>query len=102
MRRRGLSLDALHDLCGARVLVESVPECYEVLGVACGLWPHVPEAFDDYIASPKKNGYQSLHAVFRLPCGHTIEVQIRTYEQHREAEFGTAAHWRYKLATTCE
>lgn len=100
MRRQGLPLDALHDVCGVRVLVDSVPECYQVLRVAYDRWPHVPEAFDDYIVAPKENGYQSLHAVLRLPCGHTIEVQIRTHAQHHEAEFGAAAHWRYKLATT--
>jgi len=102
MKRRGVSLDALHDLCGVRVLVESVPDCYRSLRVLHDLWPHIPEVFDDYIASPKANGYQSLHVVVRLPCGHTVEVQIRTHEQHHEAEFGAAAHWRYKVATTVE
>lgn len=99
MHRRGVSLRDLQDVCGVRVLVESVPHCYAVLQTACSLWPHLPEAFDDYIKSPKENGYQSLHAAFRLPCGHTLELQIRTFQQHREAETGRAAHWRYKLAS---
>jgi len=100
MRRRGLPLRELQDICGVRVLVESIPDCYAVVEAACSRWPCVPEAFDDYIQAPKESGYQSLHAVVRLPCGHPLEIQVRTFEQHREAETGRAAHWRYKLATS--
>ncbi len=96
MQRKGIGLESLDDICGVRVLVTSVAECYQVLERAYARWPHVAEAFDDYIASPKANGYQSLHAVLVLPCGHTLELQIRTYEQDRIAESGPAAHWLYK------
>lgn len=96
MRRQGVPLAELHDVCGVRVLVQDVPSCYRALQTAHGLWPHRPEAFDDYIATPKDNGYQSLHTVVELPCGHTLEIQIRTEQQHRDAESGGAAHWRYK------
>jgi (p)ppGpp synthase/HD superfamily hydrolase len=100
MGRRGLPLRDLQDVCGVRILVDTIPDCYAVLQAARSLWPDLPEAFDDYIRFPKENGYQSLHAVALLPCGHPIELQVRTFEQHREAETGPAAHWRYKLATT--
>ncbi len=96
MLRKGVPLAGLHDVCGVRVLVDSVADCYAALETAYTLWAHVPAAFDDYIKSPKDNGYQSLHAVLQLPCGHTIELQIRTHDQHRYAECGPAAHWRYK------
>jgi (p)ppGpp synthase/HD superfamily hydrolase len=100
MDRRGLPLRDLQDVCGVRVLVDTIPDCYTVLQTARTLWSDLPEAFDDYIRFPKENGYRSLHAVVLLPCGHTLELQVRTSEQHREAETGPAAHWRYKLATT--
>jgi GTP pyrophosphokinase len=77
MRRRCARLDALHDVCGARIVVDDVATCYQALQVVHQRWPHLREAFDDYIASPKENGYQSLHTVVRLPCGHTLEIQIR-------------------------
>lgn len=96
MRRRGVSLAELHDVCGVRIVVGDVPTCYQALQTTHRLWPHLPAAFDDYIVSPKRNGYQSLHTVVRLPCGHTLEVQIRTTTQHHRAETGKAAHWRYK------
>jgi len=100
MVRLGLGLPELQDVCGIRVVVDDVPTCYAVLALVHRLWPHVPEAFDDYIATPKSNGYQSLHTVVRLACGHPLELQIRTREQHRAAEAGSAAHWRYKATAS--
>lgn len=96
MRRQGLALTELHDVCGVRVVVDEVAACYRALDTVHDLWPHLPEALDDYIAHPKDNGYQSLHTVVRLPCSHTLEIQIRSRQQHRMAERGAAAHWRYK------
>ncbi len=96
MRRQQVDLEGLHDLCGVRVVVGEIPDCYAVLAIVHDLWSHLPEAFDDYIAHPKANGYQSLHTVIVLPCSHTLEVQVRTTRQHRHAEVGAAAHARYK------
>ncbi|RLB64300.1 MAG: hypothetical protein DRI90_04915 [Deltaproteobacteria bacterium] len=99
MLRLGIPLAKVQDACGVRVVVADVPACYAVLEKVHRLWTYVPEAFDDYIASPKANGYQSLHTVVQLSCGHPLEIQIRTVQQHRIAQQGRAAHWRYKHAT---
>ena len=96
MRRKHLALEDLYDLRAVRVLVDKVSTCYAVLGVVHALWPHIPKEFDDYIANPKENGYQSLHTAVIGPEGKPVEVQIRTYEMHAFAEQGVAAHWRYK------
>ncbi len=96
MDRLGIPLGKLHDACGVRVVVRDEPTCYAALETVHRLWPHLPEAFDDYIVAPKANGYQSLHTVVRLACGHPAEIQIRSVRQHRTAEQGRAAHWRYK------
>jgi len=96
MIKHGLKFDAIHDLIALRVICPSVPDCYHALGVVHSLWMQVPDMFFDYVAKPKPNNYQSLHTKVLLPNGDLIEVQIRTREMHREAEFGIAAHWRYK------
>ena len=96
MQKKQLPVSELYDLRAVRVMVDRVSTCYGVLGVVHGLWPHVPKEFDDYIANPKENGYQSLHTAVIGPGGRTVEVQIRTREMHEFAELGVAAHWRYK------
>ncbi len=96
MQRKDMPVDELYDLLAVRVLVKELSECYAVLGLVHGEWQSIPKEFDDYISNPKGNGYQSLHTVIVNPDGHRIEVQIRTEDMHEFAEFGVAAHWRYK------
>lgn len=96
MRQKDLALEGLHDLLGLRVLVATLGDCYAVLDVVHGRWQQIPSEFDDYISRPKPNGYQSLHTVVVGDDGHSLEVQIRTRSMHELAEFGVAAHWRYK------
>ena len=96
MRKRNKPFDEIYDLMAVRVLVGSVPECYHVLGIIHHNWTPVQERIKDYIASPKSNGYQSLHTTIFGPGGQLFEVQIRTHEMHRTAEHGIAAHWLYK------
>ena len=96
MQRKGLEFSELYDVRALRVLVDDVGACYAALGVAHSLWPYIPGEFDDYIASPKGNHYQSLHTAVVGPEGKTLEVQIRTHDMHDHAELGVAAHWRYK------
>jgi len=96
MKAKGLSFHDLYDVRAVRVLVDSVADCYHVLGVVHSLWPHIPKEFDDYIATPKENNYQSIHTAVVGPNGKTLEVQIRTQEMDKHAELGVAAHWRYK------
>jgi guanosine-3',5'-bis(diphosphate) 3'-pyrophosphohydrolase len=92
----GRRFGEIHDLLALRVLVDTVPDCYNAMGIIHSLWHPLPDAFDDYIASPKPNGYQALHtAVMALGTTH-LEIQIRTREMHHVAEYGVAAHWRYK------
>lgn len=96
MQRKGIPFEMVYDIHGFRVIVESVAECYTVLGLVHKRWKPIPGEFDDYIARPKENGYQSLHTAVVGPGGVHMEVQIRTREMHQLAEQGVAAHWQYK------
>ncbi|MBA0807646.1 hypothetical protein Gohar_023439 [Gossypium harknessii] len=96
MLKKKLTMDEIHDICGLRVIVENVDDCYKALRVVHQLWSEVPGKLKDYITRPKFNGYQSLHTVVMGDGTVPLEVQIRTKEMHLQAEFGFAAHWRYK------
>jgi GTP pyrophosphokinase len=96
MNRKGRSFEEIYDVIGIRILVETVQECYSVLGIVHSRWHPIPGEIDDYIATPKESMYQSLHTAVIGPDGHAVEIQIRTWEMHRVAEYGIAAHWRYK------
>src|SRR5205823_10162082 len=96
MRSKSLDFSELYDVRAARIIVPSVKDCYTALGVVHNLWQPIPKEFDDYISRPKGNLYQSLHTAVVGPAGKTLEVQIRTEEMHRQAEYGVAAHWHYK------
>ncbi|MCW8196467.1 GTP diphosphokinase [Proteobacteria bacterium 005FR1] len=96
MRRKGIGFSQVYDIRAVRILVPTVRDCYGVLGVVHSLWRNIPNEFDDYIASPKENGYRSLHTAVIGPDGKVLEVQIRTHAMHEEAEYGVCSHWRYK------
>ncbi len=96
MQRKDRGIESLYDIRAVRILVETVGDCYAALGIVHNLWSYIPGEFDDYIANPKDNDYQSLHTAVAGPQGKTVEIQIRTHDMHRHAELGVAAHWRYK------
>ena len=96
MQRKGVPIDLIHDIRGVRVIVPTKADCYTALGVIHAHWTPIPGEFDDYIAAPKDNFYRSLHTAVVYDDGKTLEVQIRTGEMHERAEYGIAAHWRYK------
>ena len=96
MRRKGIDFSQVYDVRAVRILVPEVRDCYAALGIVHTLWRHIPNEFDDYIANPKENGYQSLHTAVIGSEGKVMEVQIRTRDMHEEAELGVCAHWLYK------
>ena len=96
MRRKDRGIESLYDIRAVRLLVDTVGDCYAALGIVHNLWSYIPGEFDDYIANPKDNDYQSLHTAVAGPERKTVEIQIRTHDMHRHAELGVAAHWRYK------
>ena len=96
MQKKDVPIGELYDLRAVRVMVDDVAACYAALGVVHALWAPLPSEFDDYIARPKRNDYRSLHTAVVGPEGKTLEVQIRTFDMHAQAELGVAAHWRYK------
>lgn len=96
MRRKDIGFSQVYDIRAVRILVPTIRDCYSALGVVHTLWRNIPNEFDDYIASPKENGYRSLHTAVIGPDRKILEIQIRTRSMHEEAEFGVCAHWRYK------
>ncbi len=100
MRRKNIDFSQVYDVRAVRIMVDEVKDCYAALGIVHSLWRHIPNEFDDYIANPKANGYQSLHTAVSGPEGKVLEVQIRTHAMHEEAELGVCAHWVYKGTDT--
>jgi len=96
MKGKDLKFDELFDVRAVRIVTERLQDCYGALGVVHDLWHHIPREFDDYVANPKPNGYQSIHTVVVGPEGKTVEIQIRTEAMHQDSELGVAAHWKYK------
>ena len=96
MQQKNINFSQVYDIRAVRILVNDVRDCYSVLGIVHALWRNIPREFDDYIAAPKPNGYQSLHTAVIGPLGKIVEVQIRTHQMHEDAELGVCAHWLYK------
>ncbi len=100
MQKKNLAFDELFDVRAVRIIADQLQDCYAALGVVHTKYKHMPSEFDDYVANPKPNGYQSIHTVILGPEGKTIEIQIRTKKMHEESELGVAAHWKYKEGST--
>ncbi|MDN3610950.1 GTP diphosphokinase [Vibrio ostreicida] len=96
MQKKGLAYDELFDVRAVRIIADQLQDCYAALGTVHTKYKHLPSEFDDYVANPKPNGYQSIHTVILGPEGKTIEIQIRTKDMHEDSELGVAAHWKYK------
>ncbi|EJT0554112.1 GTP diphosphokinase [Vibrio vulnificus] len=96
MQKKSLAFDELFDVRAVRIIADKLQDCYAALGVVHTKYKHLPSEFDDYVANPKPNGYQSIHTVVLGPEGKTIEIQIRTKQMHEDSELGVAAHWKYK------
>lgn len=99
MQSKGIALEDVHDVRAVRIIVDDLANCYAALGIIHSTWSHVPSEFDDYIAVPKENGYQSIHTAITFDDGRSLEVQIRTRSMHESAELGVCAHWAYKEGT---
>ncbi len=96
MRKKGVDFSEVYDVRALRIIVDDLKDCYTALGIVHNLWVPISKEFDDYISNPKGNYYRSLHTAVRCPDGRSLEIQIRTWEMHKHAELGVAAHWRYK------
>lgn len=96
MRKKGVEFSEVYDIRALRIIVDDLKDCYTALGIVHNLWSPISKEFDDYISNPKGNYYRSLHTAVRCPDGRSLEIQIRTWEMHKHAELGVAAHWRYK------
>ena len=100
MQKKHLTFEQLFDIRAVRIIAERLQDCYAALGTVHANYKHIPKEFDDYIATPKPNGYQSIHTVIVGPEGKPVEIQIRTQQMHQDAELGVAAHWKYKEGST--
>ena len=100
MQKKRLTFEQLFDIRAVRIIAERLQDCYAALGTVHASYKHLPNEFDDYIATPKPNGYQSIHTVIVGPEGKSVEIQIRTQKMHQDAELGVAAHWKYKEGST--
>ena len=100
MQQKSLDFEQLFDVRAVRIIVDELQDCYSALGIVHTSWQHLHNEFDDYVATPKPNGYQSIHTVVIGPEGKSVEIQIRTQQMHDDSEMGVAAHWRYKEGST--